>query len=282
MEAQPQAAFDVDRVLTSVRPLCAVIGALGGQGGSVLASWLVEAAHLAGYPAQSTSIPGVAQRTGATTYYFELFPDKNPPGEPVFSLFPSGGDIDLVVALEPTEAGRALERGLVTSGTTVITSTARAYSTAEKSVAGDGTIATEAILEALAGAAQRVIRLEAGNPYGRELNAMLLGAIIASGVLPLTEAHARAAIAALALAEEANLAALSAGLTLAGDWPRETNGHQAASARYSPAPPGLASDLAALPEEVRPLAGHALARLADYQDAAYAAAALRGRSRPDR
>ena len=56
------------------RPICILLGALGGQGGGVLADWLVEAAHHSGYPAQATSTPGVAQRTGATTYYFELFP----------------------------------------------------------------------------------------------------------------------------------------------------------------------------------------------------------------
>jgi indolepyruvate ferredoxin oxidoreductase beta subunit len=49
-------------------PVTILIGALGGEGGGVLAQWLVEAATSAGYPAQSTSIPGVAQRTGATTY----------------------------------------------------------------------------------------------------------------------------------------------------------------------------------------------------------------------
>ena len=52
------------------RPICILLGALGGQGGGVLADWLVEAAHHSGYPAQATSTPGVAQRTGATTYYF--------------------------------------------------------------------------------------------------------------------------------------------------------------------------------------------------------------------
>ena len=69
------------------RPICILLGALGGQGGGVLADWLVEAAQHSGYPAQATSTPGVAQRTGATTYYFELFPEKNPPGEPIFTLF---------------------------------------------------------------------------------------------------------------------------------------------------------------------------------------------------
>jgi indolepyruvate ferredoxin oxidoreductase beta subunit len=50
------------------RPITVLICALGGEGGGVLAEWLVETATHSGYVAQSTSIPGVAQRTGATTY----------------------------------------------------------------------------------------------------------------------------------------------------------------------------------------------------------------------
>ncbi|HZV95860.1 MAG TPA: hypothetical protein VFF62_08030, partial [Candidatus Nitrosocosmicus sp.] len=56
------------------RPLSILIAALGGQGGGVLTDWIVAAAEHAGLAAQATSIPGVAQRTGATTYYLEVFP----------------------------------------------------------------------------------------------------------------------------------------------------------------------------------------------------------------
>ena len=56
------------------RPITILIAALGGEGGGVMADWLMEAATHSGYPAQATSIPGVAQRTGATTYYLEIFP----------------------------------------------------------------------------------------------------------------------------------------------------------------------------------------------------------------
>ena len=55
-------------------PVSILIAALGGEGGGVLSNWLVESAMAAGFPVQSTSIPGVAQRTGATTYYLEIFP----------------------------------------------------------------------------------------------------------------------------------------------------------------------------------------------------------------
>jgi len=61
-------------IMAAVAPVTILIGALGGEGGGLLAQWLVETATDAGYPVQSTSIPGVAQRTGATTYYVEIFP----------------------------------------------------------------------------------------------------------------------------------------------------------------------------------------------------------------
>ena len=49
------------------------VSAIGGEGGGVLSGWIVAAAQNAGFPVQSTSIPGVAQRTGATVYYLEVF-----------------------------------------------------------------------------------------------------------------------------------------------------------------------------------------------------------------
>ncbi len=40
----------------------------------MLTDWIVAAAESQNFPVQSTSIPGVAQRTGATTYHIELVP----------------------------------------------------------------------------------------------------------------------------------------------------------------------------------------------------------------
>jgi indolepyruvate ferredoxin oxidoreductase beta subunit len=54
------------------RPITIAIMAMGGQGGGVLVDWIVDLAENNGYLAQSTSVPGVAQRTGATIYYVEL------------------------------------------------------------------------------------------------------------------------------------------------------------------------------------------------------------------
>ena len=84
----------------ATRPVSILISALGGQGGGVLTEWIVAAAAHAGNPAQSTSIPGVAQRTGATTYYLEVFPGRIGPAdaEPTFSLYPMAGDVDVIIA----------------------------------------------------------------------------------------------------------------------------------------------------------------------------------------
>ena len=92
----------------ATRPISILIAALGGQGGGVLTEWIVAAASHAGCPAQATSIPGVAQRTGATTYYVEVFPEPVKPGEaePIFSLYPMAGDVDVIVAAELLEAVR--------------------------------------------------------------------------------------------------------------------------------------------------------------------------------
>ena len=51
---------------SKVRPIGIAILAMGGEGGGVLADWIVDMAEHEGYPAQSTSVPGVAQRTGTT------------------------------------------------------------------------------------------------------------------------------------------------------------------------------------------------------------------------
>ena len=85
----------------ALRPVTILVCALGGEGGGVLSEWLVAAARSAGFPAQSTSIPGVAQRTGATTYYLEIVPVAQAvlgARTPVLSLHPVPGALDLLRA----------------------------------------------------------------------------------------------------------------------------------------------------------------------------------------
>jgi len=254
-------------------PLCVQIAALGGQGGGVLAEWLGEAAAQAGYPAQVTSIPGVAQRTGATTYYFEMHPDKNPAQKPVFSLFPDGDGLDLMVAMEPLEATRALSLGLITDRTTVITAIDRIYSNIEKSVAGDGIVPSETLFEALESSAGKVIRLDISSLAAKPEtpgNATMFGAMAASKLLPFGVVDFESAIKAGGIAVESSLVDFSNGYqALAKTGASEDDASQT-SFQYNPAPSGFDGQIAALPNDLRPLVGHTLARLVDYQNEDYA------------
>ena len=91
------------------RVYCVLVAALGGEGGGVLANWLVDAAAREGRWVQSTSVPGVAQRTGATTYYIEIYPVRHDDlggRSPVMALYPAPDNMDIVVTSELMEAGR--------------------------------------------------------------------------------------------------------------------------------------------------------------------------------
>ena len=98
--------MSMDAQVAEVRPITIAILALGGEGGGVLADWIVDVAQHTGYLAQATSVPGVAQRTGATIYYVELFPRSAAQAagrDPVLALMPMPGDVDVVLASELME-----------------------------------------------------------------------------------------------------------------------------------------------------------------------------------
>ena len=122
--------------------------AVGGQGGGVLTNWIESLARNCGYTAQATSVAGVAQRTGATVYYIEMAPKDD--AEPVFALMPSVGDVDILLAAELMEAGRAVLRGFVSPDrTTLIASTHRALAVSEKTAPGDGTADSDKVINAI-------------------------------------------------------------------------------------------------------------------------------------
>ncbi|HEX2113972.1 MAG TPA: 2-oxoacid:acceptor oxidoreductase family protein, partial [Alphaproteobacteria bacterium] len=164
------------------RPVTILIAALGGEGGGVLADWLVDAATAEGFPVQSTSIPGVAQRTGATTYYVEIFParaDTLDSRQPVMALTPSPGNIDLMVASELIEAGRAMQNGYVSpERTTLVASTHRIYATVEKMQMADGRFESERVMAAARQLARQAVLFdmrELAQQNGTVINAVLFG-----------------------------------------------------------------------------------------------------------
>ena len=134
--------------------------------------------------AQSTSVPGVAQRTGATIYYVEMLPPKDGRA-PILSLMPAPGDVDVVLAAELMEAGRSILRGLVTPDrTTLIASTHRSFAVAEKEKPGDGIGDPKWWWRRPDFAAKRVIAFDMealATKNSSVISACLFGALAASG-----------------------------------------------------------------------------------------------------
>src|SRR6185312_16125275 len=121
-----------------MKPITILVGALGGDGGGVLCDWIVAAAHSQGLAVQATQIPGVAQRTGATTYYLEVVPTPGA-ASTALALNPAIGEVDVALATELLEAGRMIFNGFVTpERTTLIASTHRVLAIGERSAMGEG------------------------------------------------------------------------------------------------------------------------------------------------
>ena len=249
--------------------------AMGGEGGGVLADWLVRVGESGGYLAQTTSVPGVSQRTGATIYYLELFPKSALPRDgrmPVLGLMPMPGDVDLVVASELMEAGRAVQRGLVTPDRThLVASTHRVYSMTERTAVGDGRVDAEAIVEACKTAARKLTSFDMAalaEANRSVISAALLGAIAGSQALPFAREAYEAAIRSDGVGVEASLAAFSAAFAAA-----ERSVVTGMAADRGPDPvrgepdPVLPTSLRG---EARMLATVGARRAADYQDEAYA------------
>ena len=346
------------------RTCTVLVAALGGEGGGVLSSWLVDAAAADGRRVQATSVPGVAQRTGATTYYLEVGPSgsgakrhahlpassgapgatvgtgdraadmrtgsgndpsardepsardgasgrDNPPDrhadtgagstEPVMALLPTPGNVDLLVASELLEAGRAAQAGMITPDrTTVIASTHRTFAIAEKSAMGDGRFEDERIRRAVRELSRRHVLTDLGKvaeQAGTVLSSVLLGAVAGSGALPIPRERLRAAVERAGIAVEANLRGFEAGCRLfdetnaesppsgraaepAGTVPGTAGGGAAPHPPRTPArmasggtptgtPDSLGARVNALPEPVREFARLGVERTVDYQDTRY-------------
>jgi indolepyruvate ferredoxin oxidoreductase beta subunit len=243
------------------RPLSVLIAALGGEGGAVMADWLLDAAAQCGFPSQSTSIPGVAQRTGATTYYLEIFPARKEElgGKvPVFSLTASPGNVDVMVASELIEAGRAMQNGYVSpERTTLVASTHRIYATVEKRQMADGRVDSERVIEAgrqLAKQAHLFDMRKLAQDNGTVINAVLFGAMAGSGALPLPRDACEQAIRRGGRGAEASVRGFAAGFEIA------------AGSRAAPQPPAPAKRASGLKE----ILDLGVARLTDYQGEAYA------------
>ncbi|MGV0877482.1 indolepyruvate oxidoreductase subunit beta family protein [Martelella sp. FLE1502] len=176
--------------LSADKPLSIAILAMGGQGGGVLANWIVHLAESQGWVAQTTSVPGVAQRTGATIYYLELIKPREG-AMPILSLMPTPGDVDVVIAAELMEAGRSVMRGLVTpEKTLLIASTHRSFAVGEKEKPGDGIGNPETVVDATDFAARKTIAFDMdtlATKNGSVISSSMFGAFAASKALPFAK-----------------------------------------------------------------------------------------------
>ena len=251
------------------QPVTILVGALGGEGGGTLAQWLVEAAVAAGYPAQATSIPGVAQRTGATTYYVEVFPRlaaELGARRPVLSLLPVPGGIDVAIASELLEAARIVASGMVSpERTLLVASTSRTLTTTEKVAPGDGRVDSARLLAVARGYSARLCAFDmdaAAREAGTVVSAVMLGAVAGSGALPIARDVFEAVVRAGGRSAEASLAGFARG------WDA-VRADAVPAAPATPAPPAPDPRYAAFPAAAREFVALGHARTGEFQDAAY-------------
>lgn len=239
-----------------------VIAALGGEGGGVLANWLVQAARCHGFWVQATSVPGVAQRTGSTSYYIEWASRENFPDAPLFALSPTPGQVDIIVSSELLETGRLIERGMASpQHTVVVSSISRAFTVQEKMAPQDGRYASERIQKATVQCALRAHWLDMSAlaaEHGTVVSAVMFGALQGAGLLPWDAKQSHAVMGEGRLAQ-----ASKAGFDAAVQWLRVPPAHSKSG--LEPEASGAKEQRL---EEILMLAHD---RLVGYQDAAYAA-----------
>ncbi len=196
-----------------------LIPAVGGQGGGVLTEWLVQAFHYENYDVQGVGLPGLSQRGGSTTYYLEAHPHIDDPDKRVvFAQYPVPGDVDVILCQEFLELGRVLEEGYGSPEKTVtVSSTHRIYSTLEKLPSTKGVYSSENIRALATEFSKKFIGIDAlalAKQHGMgelSINAILLGALGASGALPLGEASYLKAIESSRVMVESNIKAFRIG-----------------------------------------------------------------------
>jgi len=252
--------------------------AVGGQGGGVLTSWIADLATQGGYNVQMTSVAGVAQRTGATVYYIEMAPKSE--RIPVFAQSPSPGDIDIMIAAELMEAGRAVMRGFVTPDrTTLIASTHRILAVSEKQLPGDGRSDSNAVIKEVSEAALNTVCFDMEQiamDAGSVISSSLFGALAKSGALPFPTDMYEQVIRASGRGVEPSVAAFHAALNyesagLVAEEP--STDHQESGVQ---GPDHLLTQWRTLMERVRSLepavqsmVAAGLRKVVDYQDIDY-------------
>lgn len=184
-----------------------IIVAVGGQGNLLASRVLGEAARISRVPVRMSEIHGMAQRGGVVESALVFGNAK--------STIISDAEADVMVGFEPAEALRALKK--CNAGTTVITSTAplQPFTAAiGKGVYPD----IDEICRLIASKCARLIALDAASLARQagnvlSVNMVLLGALAATNLLPLSVSSIKDAIGRISRKPflEANLKAFELG-----------------------------------------------------------------------
>lgn len=265
------------------RPISIAIVAMGGQGGGVLTGWIVALAESQGWVAQSTSVPGVAQRTGATIYYVEMMRPGEGGQKPVLAQMPTPGDVDVVIASEFMEAGRSILRGIVTPDrTTLIASNHRSLSVSEKMAPGDSIADSGAVTDAIGVVAKQEIVFDMDAmavANGSVISSAMFGSLAASGTLPFERDAYYDVIRKGGKGIDASIRAFDAAFDRTVNGPEVSPVDEAEASAPVTALPDTLRDTRAnallkrlraeLPEQAHALAFLGLQKVVDFQDAAY-------------
>lgn len=202
-----------------------LLAGVGGQGTVLAAKVLAQAAQSKGWQVRTAETIGMAQRGGNVTSHVRMGSN----GEEVYSPLITPGTADMVIALEPGEAARALPYlapgGVLVTATTAIQPVTAAlasqpYRAGDVVAALANSLQAEASREAAADAAatasqdanapgvegypvplfipvddEDLVR-EAGAGSRKSLNMMLLAVAVAQGRVPLTIDEVKEAVRA--------------------------------------------------------------------------------------
>ena len=202
-----------------------LLAGVGGQGTVLAAKVLAQAAESRGWQVRTAETIGMAQRGGNVTSHVRMGSE----GEEVFSSLITPGTADMVIALEPGEAARALPYlapgGVLVTATTAIQPVTAALASVPYR-AGDVVAALANSLQAEAAASlnaadgaiaakdtqapgvdgwpvplfvpvdDEALVAHLGPGSRKSLNMMLLAVAVAQGRIPLTVAELKAAVQA--------------------------------------------------------------------------------------
>ena len=180
-----------------------LLAGVGGQGTVLAAKVLASAAQARGWQVRTAETIGMAQRGGNVTSHVRMGSE----GEEVFSSLITPGTADMVIALEPGEAARALP--YLAPGAVLVCSTT-AIQPVTAALASQPYRADD-VVAALAAALQETenrpaplfvpvddeaLVRELGAGSRKSLNMMLLAVAVAQGRIPLTVAELKSAVQA--------------------------------------------------------------------------------------